>query len=256
MECTLGFQPLFSWPLILAACGQSETSEPQVSQKPSASPAQALAEAPMPFQLTEEQAEGGVVYETMCWSCHGFAGRGDGPAVQAGAVVAPVDFKSILGPGTSVRQIQATFRSQVGSLDPQSPHMANVLSVVDVDAFASALGYLPALTYPPEIPGSAMAGHRNYLLRCQTCHGATGQGNGPGAEVLDLSPADFTRDTLLAARNFQAAFDKIRSGGGGVHGSSMPAWGVMLNDGDVWDLVAYISTFQPGVLSPPPTGGE
>jgi hypothetical protein len=24
----------------------------------------------------------------------------------------------------------------------------------------------------------------------------------------------------------------------------------MLNDGDVWDLVAYISTFQPGVLPP------
>jgi hypothetical protein len=36
----------------------------------------------------------------------------------------------------------------------------------------------------------------------------------------------------------------------------MPAWGVMLNDGDVWDLVSYISTFQPGVLSPPPTGGR
>ena len=56
------------------------------------------------------------------------------------------------------------------------------------------------------------------------------------------------------ARDFEGAFQKIRSGGGGVHGSSMPAWGVMLTDGDVWDLVAYISTFQPGVLSPPPGG--
>ena len=70
-----------------------------------------------------------------------------------------------------------------------------------------------------------------------------------------MAPANFTQDTLLAARNFQAAFDKIRSGGGGVHQSSMPAWGVMLDDGDVWDLVAYISSFQPGILPPPPGGG-
>lgn len=246
----------FLMALTLAACSPSETPEPQASDDSVASPAQALVEAPMPFQLTEEQARGEVVYETMCWSCHGFAGRGDGPAVQAEAIPAPPDFKSVVLARKSVKQLQADFRSQAGSLDPDNPHMANVLSVVDVDAFSAALAYLPALTYPPEIPGSAIAGHRNYLLRCQTCHGATGQGNGPGAEVLDLKPADFTRDTLLASRDFQAAFQKIRSGGGGVHGSSMPAWGVMFNDGDVWDLVAYISTFQPGVLSPPPTGGE
>jgi mono/diheme cytochrome c family protein len=210
----------------------------------------------MPFQLTAEQADGKVVYETMCWSCHGFAGRGDGPAVLAGAVAAPPDFEAGPLSRASVRQLQAAFQAEVGSLDPGHPHMANVLSIVDVDAFSAALAYFPALTYPSELPGSAIAGHRNYVLRCQTCHGATGRGNGPGAEVLDLAPANFTQDTLLAARNFQAAFDKIRSGGGGVHGSAMPAWGVMLNDGDVWDLVAYISTFQPGVLSPPPTGGR
>jgi mono/diheme cytochrome c family protein len=134
--------------------------------------------------------------------------------------------------------------------------MANVLNTIDVEAFNAALAYLPALTYPRELPASAIAGHQNYVLWCQTCHGPSGRGDGPGAEVLEVAPADFTHDTLLSARNFQAAFEKIRLGGGGVHGSSMPAWGVMMNDGDVWDLVAYISTFQPGVLQPPPTGGQ
>ena len=76
----------------------------------------------------------------------------------------------------------------------------------------------------------------------------------PQAEVLEIRPADFTQDTLLAARNFEAAFQKIRNGGGGVHGSSMPAWGVMLSDGDIWYLVAYIGAFRAGVLSPPPSG--
>jgi mono/diheme cytochrome c family protein len=127
--------------------------------------------------------------------------------------------------------------------------MANVLSIIDVDDFNLAVAYIPALTYPDEMPGSAIAGHAHYLLRCQSCHGASGMGDGPGAEVLEFAPANFTQDTLLAARDFQAAFDKIRTGGGGAH-PSMPAWGIMLNDGDVWDLVAYISTFQPGVLPP------
>lgn len=242
--------------LTLTACGGSETPEPQASQVTAAPAAEALADAPMPFQITAEQAKGKVVYETMCWSCHGFAARGDGPAVKAGAVAPPPNFEATSPSGISARQLQADFQAEVGALDPSHPHMANVLSIVDAAAFSSALAYLPALTYPPELPGSAIAGHRNYVLRCQGCHGATGRGDGPGAEVLDLSPANFTQDTLLAARNFQAAFDKIRGGGGGVHGSAMPAWGVMLDEGDVWDLVAYISSFQPGVLSAPPTDGR
>jgi len=241
--------------LSLAACGGSETPEPPVSQEPGALPAEAIADAPMPFQLTAEQATGKVVYETMCWSCHGFAGRGDGPAVRAGAVAPPRNLTAEVLSGATIRRLLASFRAEVGGLDPDRPHMANVTSIVDIDAFRSALGYLQALGYPGELPGSAIAGHRNYVLRCQSCHGATGRGDGPGAEVLDLAPANFTQDTLLAARNFQAAFEKVRSGGGGVHGSAMPAWGVMLNEGDVWDLVAYISSFQPGVLSAPPTEG-
>jgi mono/diheme cytochrome c family protein len=132
--------------------------------------------------------------------------------------------------------------------------MQNVLSIIDEDAFASALAYLPALTYPPELPGSAIAGRTHYILRCQGCHGPAGLGNGAGAEVLEIQPANFTQDTLLIARDFDGAFQKIRTGGGGVHGSSMPAWGVMLSDGDVWDLVAFISTFRPGTLAPPPGG--
>jgi cytochrome c len=241
--------------LALAACGEGEAPEPQVSDPGAAARAVVPSEAPPPFQLGAEQARGRVVYETMCWSCHGSAGRGDGPAVQAGTVAPPRNLITGDLSGAAVRRMEADFRAEAGRLDPDHPHMQNVLSFIDVQAFASALAYLPALGYPPELPGSAIAGHRNYILRCQGCHGVTGQGNGPGADVLEIPPSDFTRDTLLAARDFQAAFQKVRMGGGGVHGSSMPAWGVMFSDGDVWDLVAYIATFQPGILSPPPAGG-
>ena len=238
--------------VVTAACAESAPPESEAFPEAALADAPPPAEAPMPFQLTEEQGRGKVVYETICWSCHGSAGRGDGPAVQAGAVPPPRDFSVTGLSPAAARQLQADFRAQSPGLDSSHPHMENVLSIVDMEAFAAALAYLPALTYPPELPGSAIAGWTNYQLRCQGCHGTSGRGDGPGAGVLEIPPANFTQDTLLAAGDFEAAFEKIRVGGGGVHGSSMPAWAVMLNDGEVWDLVAYISTFQPGVLSAPP----
>jgi mono/diheme cytochrome c family protein len=242
--------------LILAACGGADAPQAQDDMEAATAVSAASDEVPMPFHLSDALQEGKVVYETMCWSCHGPAGRGDGPAVQAGSVAPPRDFTSGVFSGITATQLQADFRAQVGGLDSGHPHMQNVLSIIDAEAFALALAYIPALIYPPEIPGSAMAGRENYILRCQGCHGPTGMGNGAGAEVLEVSPANFQQDTLLAFRNFDAAYQKIRTGGGGVHGSSMPAWGVMLSDGDVWDLVAFISSFQPGVLSAPPRDGQ
>ncbi len=242
--------------LILAACGSGAEPGPAQEAPLQVQTSSELTEAPMPFTLTSAQEEGRVVYETMCWSCHGSAGRGDGPAVQAGTVAPPRDFHAGAFTGITATQLQADFRAQVGGLDTGHPHMQNVLNIMDEEAFSAALGYIPALTYPGELPGSALAGRGTYNLRCVGCHGPTGMGNGPGAEVLELAPADFTKDTLLVARDFEAVFQKIRNGGGGVHASSMPAWGVMLSDGDVWDLVAYISTFRPGTLSPPPGGTD
>jgi len=41
-------------------------------------------------------------------------------------------------------------------------------------------------------------GQETYMSYCVTCHGTSGQGNGPLAEDLPVAPADLTR---LAARN-------------------------------------------------------
>ena len=50
----------------LVGCQGAEAPQAQESAEPVT--AEVQAEAPMPFPLTPEQAEGKVVYETMCWS--------------------------------------------------------------------------------------------------------------------------------------------------------------------------------------------
>lgn len=206
-----------------------------------------------PFALTDMQVEGRVIYETMCWTCHGSAGRGDGPAVEAGSIPPPPTFQAADYAQSSGDNLERRF-DLIGD-DPENPHMQYVSSLLKPERFAAALSFIPALSYPSEIPGSAIEGEKLYALRCVGCHGGDGQGKGTAAASLILmSPADFTADTLIASRDWTGVFDRIREGGREVHGSSMPPWGMVLSETETWDLVAYLATFQPDVISPPVWG--
>ena len=207
----------------------------------------------IPVALTEMQEEGRVIYETMCWTCHGPAGRGDGPAVQPRAVEAVPSFQTEEYARSNAESLLRRFAASMQGAAPNHPHMEQVASLLRPDRFAEALAYVAALSYPPEIQGSALAGEAIYEARCTGCHGPTGRGDGPAALALaDVKPQDFRSDTLLAARDWDGVFTRIREGGQSVHGSSMPPWGILLSEGDIWDLVAYLATFQPGLLTDPP----
>lgn len=203
--------------------------------------------------LTPTQEEGQEIYETMCWTCHGPAGRGDGPAVEAGAVeVPPPTFHTQDYARSSTSSLERRFRVGMERADLSHPHMKYVASLLKPERFAAALSYIPALSYPPEIPGSTIAGGDIYEFRCAGCHGVTGRGDGEASESLvTVKPADFTADSLIAAEDWDGVFQRIREGGQSVHGSSMPPWGIVLDEGEMWDLVAYLATFQEGKLSEP-----
>jgi mono/diheme cytochrome c family protein len=205
----------------------------------------------VPLQLTPELETGRVIYETVCWTCHGPYGRGDGPAVRDGTTPAPPSLQTEGFTATAERLRQA-IEAGLEQGDPLYAHMQFVMDLINPERLPEVLAFLPVLAYPPEIPGSTLAGEALYALRCAGCHGADGRGTVSTSEfVMWASPPDFRTDTLVAARNWDGVFERIREGGRLLHRSPMPAWGLAFSDSDIWDLVAYIATFQPGVLSEP-----
>ena len=240
--------------LVLAGCGSPEGPVEETV------PSLGAQSGRTPLALTSTQQTGRVIYETMCWTCHGNAGRGDGPAVKnqaasvtRGDIPTPPSFQADSYAMASAASLQDRFRVGLEGADTGHPHMQYVASLLRPESFTAALSFIPVVAYPPEIPGSVLAGQALYQGRCTACHGESGRGDGAAASSLVLmQPADFTADTLLAARDWEAVFARIREGGSQVHGSSMPPWEIVLSEGETWDLVSYLATFQSGLLSDPP----
>lgn len=203
-------------------------------------------ESTVSLALTPTQRGGRQLFNVFCWSCHGSSGRGDGPVVGSGAV--PPNFMLDEYAGLSAGDFQKRLRRGEDGGAGASDHMQFVRSIVETDKFDEALSYLPALIYPAAIPGSALGGREIYARRCQPCHGATGAGDGEIGRALSINkPADFTRDTLVAQQDWEGLMGRIREGGQGPH-TAMPPFGTFFSEGELWDLVAFLGTLQPGVL--------
>ena len=231
----------------VAACADSADAPADATQSMAAP---APAQVHQAVALTPEQAQGKVIFESVCWTCHGSGGHGNGPAKSDN--VAPPTFHTQdylqASPGTLMQRFRASMQGD----DPSHPHMQYVAKLVNEESFSAAVSYIPALVYPVEVTGSALHGQDLFEYRCAGCHGVGGLGDGPGAAALaDIKPVDFTTDTLVASTNWDAVFAKVKAGGDRVHGSTMPAWSLILSDDDIWDLVAYLATFQPGLVAAP-----
>jgi mono/diheme cytochrome c family protein len=120
----------------------------------------------------------------------------------------------------------------------------------------------------PAAPGGAQdrkeprveAGGRIYRIYCASCHGASGDGNGPMAEVLKAQPADLTRirerngGTFPESRIAAVIDGRLEVRGHGPGG--MPVWGLSFResgrDSDqetevrerIQDLVAFLESIQ------------
>lgn len=87
------------------------------------------------------------------------------------------------------------------------------------------------------------AGAEVFKTNCATCHGDTGAGDGPASAALDPKPADISDRTMTETLTDGYLFWRISEGGMmPPFNSAMPAWGQMLSEEQIWQVVAYVRT--------------
>jgi mono/diheme cytochrome c family protein len=104
-------------------------------------------------------------------------------------------------------------------------------------------------------PDELMQGESLFQANCAVCHGVRGEGDGPEAGSLTVSPVDFTDQEFMGARSAVDLFDSITNGLGEMHSY------VDLPEDDRWALTSYLRTLsfdQPSstVVEPDPTETE
>ena len=227
---------------------------------------------------TETVKAGSEIYFNNCFYCHGDQLNGKGHFAN-GLSPLPTDFGDV---GT-IAQLQESFlfwRITTGgpglpkggmpwnSAMPVWHEMLNEEEVWTVITFLfDYVGQVPRMwdqgiskavtNMKDEISKrrAKMNSEELYQLRCATCHGETGAGDGPAADFLYPRPRDFTAGLWkyktspgdLPPRD-RDLFNSIKSG---LTGTSMPAWSSMFTDPQIEGLVKYIKRFDTaGIWAP------
>ena len=83
---------------------------------------------------------------------------------------------------------------------------------------------------------------------CMPCHGPEGRGDGYNAPNLDPHPRDLTdgEEEYMVKLDNEEIYEVLQIGGRGVDlAPTMPAWGKVFSEEELWSLVAYIRTLHP-----------
>jgi mono/diheme cytochrome c family protein len=131
---------------------------------------------------------------------------------------------------------------------PESPALGGLSPAARWDVVA----YLWRESTTPE---ALQRGAELYRRDCTGCHGPTGQGDGPGAAALEQQhamegmegmedmagmakpPTDFTDLAAQAGASDLLYYAKLVRGG---MGTSMPYWGTIYTEDELWAVIAYL----------------
>ena len=95
----------------------------------------------------------------------------------------------------------------------------------------------------PITPVSLENGKNIFEKNCSSCHGLTGNGDGPMAKNLNPSPAKLSDPKLTGDKNTEA-YDNFEVINVGIANTGMKAWAGTLSEGQIWDVTYYIRTFS------------
>ncbi len=92
-----------------------------------------------------------------------------------------------------------------------------------------------------EDEGDAAKGKEIYTNTCASCHGPEGKGDGVAAAALDPKPRDLSDGAYVSTLSNEHLYKVISEGGASVGLSPMmAAWGGVLSEQDIKDVIAYI----------------
>jgi mono/diheme cytochrome c family protein len=92
------------------------------------------------------------------------------------------------------------------------------------------------LLHAQDYPADTTRGKAVYQRHCQNCHGVEGWGDGPDAQALKVTPANFHRFSSF----LKSDEELLRTIEHGVVFSPMHSWRGQLTDGEMQDVVAYV----------------
>ncbi len=132
--------------------------------------------------------------------------------------------------------------------------MSKILRLLSVVFFSLTLlaacsSETPANSEPFDVAGKSnpltgdssaiAAGKTTYENFCLSCHGPAGKGDGPAAATLQPKPSDLS--VLQKEKQDDYLFSRIAQG---KDGTAMTAWKYVLDEEQIWQVVAYIRALE------------
>ena len=185
-----------------------------------------------PGDLQEEVSRGGALFAANCASCHGSGGGGDG---KASASLLPKPANLTAARFSDERLSSVLWNGVAGSAMPPWRQ----LPTEDLRALIAYIQSVNAPGATPRIQEAAGLGKALFAATCASCHGVTGEGNGPAAGALAPAPTNFH----LKKPTEERAWDVLENG---VPGTAMPPWRNQLSADERHALLEFVrSLYDP-----------
>jgi len=114
--------------------------------------------------------------------------------------------------------------------------LSTILFLMTFTAFFATTGFA-------EDKGNAAEGKTQFENVCAACHGPGGKGDGVAAAALDPKPRDLSDAAYVSTLSNEHLYKVISEGGTAVGLSPMmAAWGGVLSEQQIWDVIAFIHT--------------
>lgn len=170
-------------------------------------------------------------------------------AVNDGKVVSQSEYDEM-------KEFATTARTKISSLEAKPERATLVAHANELEAaiasraepakvgdMAKALAKQLVAAYPfplaPKTIPEVQRGATIYSQHCASCHGSTGNGDGPAGKTLDPSPIAFTDKERASQRSVFALYEAVSQG---ISGTAMPAFS-QLSDDDRWAVATYLGRF-------------